>query len=418
MKKAAAFLVLLVLAGPVLGGEGNDPRAIAVIERAIEAMGGDAALAKVKGFQARYSGTYQMGEMASPYTSEMTLLMPDRLLWSLSTPGFSAKCGVDGETTWSSFMAPPARCRGAMEQAIREWLAHYDLLLLRPLLHREDVKLTLAFTLEEEGKVGEEVTATFPDDFAYTLEFETPVGEDGKRGLTRLVGIRGDMTHMDGRKGRFVSKLSGTKTFGEVTLPVKSEMETYVGERRLDRMTEELTSVEWNPLVEASAFAVPPLAMKLDEMTTKTVPAHSAIVIVHEGDHGKLGEGFARVMTIVGETGLMPMGPVTAVFLNDPAETELVDLRTEIRAPVMLMGPPPAALPEGAEIRSIPAVKVATVTVRAPYGTFEGPKIGALAAWAAEQGLAQAGPPQIAYHHQPEGTVPEDQVAEVQLPVK
>ena len=78
--------------------------------------------------------------IAGDGTSEITFERPGRILWALDAGMFQARMCMDGDEGWSDFMAPPGRIRGPMRKAMLEWLNHYDLLLLRPLLGREDVR--------------------------------------------------------------------------------------------------------------------------------------------------------------------------------------------------------------------------------------------------------------------------------------
>jgi effector-binding domain-containing protein len=124
-----------------------------------------------------------------------------------------------------------------------------------------------------------------------------------------------------------------------------------------------------------------------------------------------------RLKKLVTEKQLIATGGIIATYLVDPATVDdPADLRSEIAMPVFLMGAPPE-LPEGVEIRQVPALHVAAMAVKGEYGTVEAAAIPKVAVWMAENGHGFAGAPRMVYLHDAESTVPEDQVSEVQIPV-
>ena len=385
-------------------GTGDDGRAL--IEKAIEAMGGDAALAKVRGGRFRSEGEFTMGAMTSPYTSEMVWIRPDRIVWEMESGGVKGSMGLDGETAWSAFMAPAARVRGPAKEGILEWPLQWDTMLLRPLLHRDDVEIRSAGTEGDEERVQVIVGGK-----TWTLGFRT------EGGATRMVSATGPVTQQDGRMGTLFGTYSEPKEFDGITLPSHMEMEIHVDGKVYHSMKETILEVEWNPEVTDETFRMPELSPVPEEASLKDAPAFTGLVVVHEGPYDTLSESFEKAFRLAGETGVMFLPQATCIYLNDPsAVADPKDLRTQVIVPLMVMGEIPKA-PEGSEIVEFEGIRVAGRMVRGPYGATEGEVIRGIMEWLPTQELGPGGPPRVVYFHDPSNTVPEDQLCEVQVPV-
>ncbi|MHC4473907.1 MAG: GyrI-like domain-containing protein, partial [Planctomycetota bacterium] len=361
-----------------------------LLTKAIECMGGDAALAKVKGMRLETKGTYQMSTMpmAAPYTSEIVYVAPDRHVWRLDAVMFKGAMGIHGETAWSHWMGPPARVTGAMLENMKQMLVHHQVMLVRPLLHLGGAKIT---------GVDDQVQVVFPDGTKYTLTFSA--GE-----ACFLTGFEGDMTHWDGRKGTLKSKLTEPKAFGDLTMPSKHEMQTFIDGELQETMQEEMT-FEWNPTVDDKAFSMPAHELELMKATVKDAPEFQGVMIVHEGAYDTMGDTIKKIYKAVQDSGLMAMGNVTAVFLNDPNEVaDPGELRTEVYMPVMIMGPVPESMTEGAVMKTVPGAQMASMSARGPYGEADVKALGALMSWVGENGYEVVGPPRTVYMHHPEMT--------------
>jgi len=413
MRSTSAFVLgILLITAAGCGGKPAEDTAEAVLARAVTSMGGDAALAKVVGVHLKYEGTYKQGEMESPFTSEIIFVWPNRALWTLESTGFKGAMGMDGETGWSAFMAPVARVAGPAKESLEEWPIHQDIMLVRPLLHRKDVTLRLGEVTEKDGVKVETVLVAFEGKGEFVLVLST---EKGRTFLTRMSGPQ---TLMDGRKGSMESTFTEPKAFGDVTMMTSITMKTWAGGKLEHTLKERIVDAKWNPEVTDETFAMPKLDMKLDTVAVKDLPAGLGLVVVHEGPYENIAESFGKAFALATETKTMFMPQATCIFLNNPAEVaDPKDLRTEVIVALMPMGPPPTKAPEGSELRAIPAVKVAAMTVRGPYGIHEGESIGRIMAWLGQQNGRPAGPPRVLYMHNPAMTVPEDQVSEVQVPI-
>ncbi len=416
LTKMPALLLLAVgpsLAAPAPGSR-IAPEARAVLEKAVASMGGDAALAAVTGMRTTYRGTYRSGSMPPmPYTSTLAWQAPDRIVWHLDAGVFRGSAGASGDRVWMAFMCPPARVRGAVKRSIHEWILMNDMLLVRPLLHRTDVKIAKTGEAKEGGARAETLLLKFDDGHRYALVFRSEADR------TFLAMVKGEMTAWDGRRGTLKVTLSAPRAFGGILFPTKLHHESWIGGKRTETMEEEITAVEWNPKLGEGAFDMPEVKIPLGKPAVKEDPSFTALVVVHRGSYDGLGEAMKKAFRICLDAGLMVAGSVTAVYRNDPKSVkDPSELVTELALPVMLMGPAPTGLPGGAVVKTFPGARVAAMVVRGPYGTVEGPGLAKLGGWVKEKGLAWAGPPRVRYLHNPEGAVPEDQLAEIQIPVK
>lgn len=400
---APALLVLLLLPVARAEEDGEEPRvapaARKILESAMAAMGGAEKLAEIEGLRSKHEGVYRFGEMESPYEATQLFVRPKNLRWDMTSQGMSATMGIDDGKAWSAFMAPPAHCRGPQAKAMRQWLLQLDMLLLRPLLDREDAKLSVGPVRESGGKT---VVVEAEGLGRYELGF----AKEGD--ATRLVSLDGDWTAWDGRAGRVEVRYSEPKTFGDFTLPSKTTTKTFAGKELVEEMEETTKSVEWNPEVEEDAFAMPAPEKTFDAPEVREVPAATGLVLAHEGGWGKIADTIGKLNGLLVERKIMPMGPIVA--LGGAGE----DGPGELFVPTMGT---PEDLPEGLTVRTIPAHRVAAMDRRGEYGTVEANAITMLAAWVKAQGRETAGPPRVVYYHDPAGVVPDEQVSEVRIPL-
>jgi len=414
--RASGLLLVAALgfASPLHAASGPakvQDEARAVLEKAIESMGGDAAVAKIKGMRMATKGIYKMGAMEMPYTATVTYVAPDRFLWKVESPGFQATAGVIGEVAWSQMMAPPARLMGAAKEALVDWVIQTKLFLVRPLLSMENVKISAGRPSKKEG-AGTRVRVAFPSGRRLTLGFAVDHGK------TTLVSVEGDTLLMDGRKGTMKAAYSAPKAFGPLTVPSRVKSETFFEGKIEESVQEETVSIEWNPDVPAKTFEMPESRVAIGKIEVKKTDAMQGIMLVHAGAYDEMGKTIEKLEAIAHEKGLMPMA-VLSIYLNDPAQVkEPSELRTELVLPVMAAGPLPEDLPGGATVKSLPSIEVASMFARGPYGESDSKAFREVMAWIPKNGYAVAGPPRTLYLHDPKFTVAEDLIAEIQIPVR
>jgi effector-binding domain-containing protein len=314
----------------------------------------------------------------------------------------AAMC-IDGEAAWNHWMGPPARVKGPAKEHLTQAALLYEVTLVQPLLDRKDLKVS---------GTGHEVNVEFPSGDKFALTFS-----EGEKCF--LTGVQAGMTHWDGRKASMSVKLSEPKEFGDITYPAKTEAVVTIDGEVVETVKEELTAIAWNPEIRADEFKMPAIDVELMKASEKAVLEMKGVMLVHEGAYDGMGETIKNVYQVCQDAGLMMMAPVNAVFLNSPQEVEdPKELRTEIVLPVAIMGEPPAELPGGAVLKTLPAATVASMTARGPYGKADVEAIGKTMAWIEENGYEVAGPPRCVFFHNPEMTVAEDMVAEVQIPIR
>jgi len=386
----------------------------AVLNRAMESMGGEAALAGFKGLRRKGSRPYQDSRMtmAFPYVAETIFASPDHFLWTMTSGGMTMLSGMSGGVAWSKGMAAPAaRVAGAMKEHYEDALMAHRVGLIRPLLHLDGAKLSGGEAEQEDGRTVHRVRMELKNGKKYVLTFADDAG-------LRLVGLKGDITHWDGRKGEVRQKLSKPTEFGTMTFMAQMESRIFVDGELRETVIEETQSVEWNPKISDDACKMPELSIALMLPALKTSTPAKGVMIVHKGDYQRMGETIKKAMGIVQKAGLMQFGAVTAVYLNDLVNVKDVsELRTEIVVPVVLMGPPPE-LPEGAVMRELKSTRVATMSTRGPYGKADARARHVLLAWVDKEGHEINGNYRTLYRHHPEMTLAEDMISEIQIPIR
>jgi len=299
-----------------------------------------------------------------------------------------------------------------MKKNILEWPIQYQIWLLHPIFSLEGTSVRGGKKVERKGKTEHRVRLQIPNGHKIVLTF---TGEEA----IYLSAMQGDYTHWDGREGEMKSTFAKPKKFGPVTLPSFTRSQTLANGKIQESMQEEITRIEWNPEVPESTFHMPKLDIALMKTSVKQAPAFQGLLLLHKGSYESLGETIQKVYGAAGELGLMPAGALTAVYLNNPMEvSDPSGLRTEVALPVMIPGPPPEKLPGGMSLKSYPEVEVASMTARGPYGDADVKALHQLFEWIPKNGYSPAGNPRTLFHHHPAGTVPEDQISEVQIPVK
>jgi len=394
------LVLLLVMVGLLAAcssqQEENDGRGLLV--GLLMSIGGDTALESVEGVRSTYEGAYA----GMPYTSEVVWTRPHRVIFKLEADGFTGQMGVDNGVAWSSFMAPVARLRGAARENMMEWRHHYEVFLVRPLLHMEGLEIARGPTNRTGGRVVRHVLLTFPDGKRYDLGIQV---EEGK---STLVMVDGDTVLPDGRKGRFTMDLSGHEAFDGIVWPTTVHFRTYVGKTVIQAKTETVTSIQWNPPVTDDTFAMPEMTIHLGVKSVKEAPAVTGLRTIHTGSPKTLDQTVLSLQRLCFDHGFIPMGSAMVTFHT--REIEVV-------YPAEVPDGPGPRLPKGITVVTRPAMKVAAVMCRGPYGTADVKALKALQEWLKEGEYEMVGAPRVVFLHDPNATVGEDQVAEVQIPV-
>jgi effector-binding domain-containing protein len=348
--------------------------------------------------------------MESKYKSELTFVLPDRLLWKLDAGELKAAFGIDGDVAWAEMMAPAARVKGDCREGILDYLLAYKIALIRPLLELPGAELS-AEPLKDKGSHRVDLK------LAGGRKFELTYVE--KEGKTVPASVEGDSFDFEGKKVFSSVKYDTPKPFGPLTLPSVEDSRMIFDGKVQETVHNETKSIDWNPEVPKDYFAMPKPGPESTKAGVKKLAESKGVMLLHKGSYDTMGETIKKVTAVCREAGLPQVGPCRAIFLNDPGQIEdPSQLMTQVISPVAVMGPPPEKLPGGATLMTLPALEVASLMARGPYGKSDVQALGQLFAWAVANGYGVSGAPQILYYHSPETTVEEDLAFEVQIPVR
>lgn len=348
-----------------------------------------------------------MGTPPMPYQGEYTVdLDGGRARWTIRPPMVPPMTMAhDGQTSWGAWMAPAARYRGWMQQMVGESVAEARMMLAPATVD------PAALTLVSEKPEG--------DPPAWRLAYTPESGGEwtvwiNDAGL--VLRVEHEYRFMDGEpmQGRWVR--SAPEVFGGCSVPTEVLFEGTRDGEVLERVEEKVVDVVWDPELSEESFAFAGPGMVLDEVGVKTVPASTVVSLTHVGAYDAIGPAIDRLMDELMEAGLMPMGPVAGTYLNDPSKVAADELETRLSVPVMIAGEPPA-LSEGLSIEQWPETQVAFAWHRGDFAG-EGEAHARLMAWMTESKKKPAGPPRALWYHDPEITVAEDLITEVQVPVR
>jgi DNA gyrase inhibitor GyrI len=399
------FTALLTACAPLAS---VDP----VLDRAEAALGGKEALEGIDAFRLRGNGTWSsphLGFPPLPYEVEIVFQLPDRYRWEIRPAmGEPMSMGFDGQDAWGRWSAPPARYRGWMGQMVREAPAELRARLVLPARREEGTPLVLTTPDPTGDPPAYEVSYTPAAGGEWILRFDAVSGH--------LVGMAHGYYFMDGEPMDGRLEWSEPRTFDGITLPSVTRYRGTRGAETLEVIEETVTAIEWNPEIPDGFFSCPETGIEADTVATRTLAPMIVVTLRHVGAYEEMSASMDRLMEGVFAAGLMPMGGVHGTYHDDPRSVPPDELRTDLSVPVMIMGETPE-LPEGFSVQQWPETKVAyTYHLGEPAG--EGEAHARLWQWMAETGGVPAGPPRAIWFHDPEITVPEDQVTEVQVPIR
>lgn len=408
-RKALVFVVVLAaLLAACAPLSAVDP----VLDRAEQALGGKEVLAGIEAFRFRGHGTWSSPTLSFPslpYEIEIVFQLPDRYRWEVRPAmGESMSMGFDGQDAWGRWSAPPARYRGWMRDLVREGATELRARLVLPARLEEGSSFTLAAPEEDGDPPAYQVTYTPAAGGEWTLRFDADSGH--------LVGMAHGYRFMDGEPMDGRMEWSVPKAFDGITFPSVTSYRGTRGELILEAIEETVESIEWNPEIPDGFFSCPETGIDAAAVATRTMEPMTVVTLQHVGPYEEIPESMDRLMDSLFAAGLMPMGGVHGTYHDDPRSVPPDKLHTDLSVPVMIMGETPD-LPESFTVQQWPETKVAyTYHLGEPAG--EGEAHARLWQWMAETGGVPSGPPRAIWFHDPEITVPEDQVTEVQVPVR
>jgi zinc protease len=108
-----------------------------LLDRVIEAMGGEERLSRVHGLVWTSSGNFFQGDERIPYDAEWAFALPLRFRWTVRSHGVLFTEATDGALAWRDEGEGPVALDGAASQAVREMAADNRLSLLVTLKDEE-----------------------------------------------------------------------------------------------------------------------------------------------------------------------------------------------------------------------------------------------------------------------------------------
>ncbi len=370
-------------------------KAIAIVDRAIEAAGGLEALTeKFAAYTVKSKGLY----IGMPY--EMTTLWkaPDRMYMAIDTGDMVM--GYVADTCWNVMNGVVIDCfpEEAKTVPTQLYLARIEGLYI---LKQPAFRFEYKGPGEINGRATDAIEATHPDGpVPVWMEF---YADTGLLARTRYPGSFG------GTEGPVVHDILTYREVDGVQVPLKSVVSAG-GKTYVEDMMQEITWAVDEALFERPAqraFGAP---------AVRDLAAQTVAYVIHEGAYEGIGGTLDPMMAWAVEAGLDIMGPPTFVYLLSPGQTDDPAMyRTEIRVPVTANRDLTAAH----AVYSIKRVEPMTVAARLEKGPYDqaAEAIGPLAAWCGENGYAVAGPPMLTGYSDPSKTAPEELLNEILLPV-
>jgi hypothetical protein len=234
---AIAIIGLVALAGPVRGSE---KEAKEILNRAIKAHGGAAALTRAAQLKRTDVGNQVVLARAVPFTSQVVRSLPDKVRLTVEAAGTKTVLVLNGEKAWQSDGGPAAELLPARASEVRDE-AYVDYVATL-------VPLTKAgYTLSSlpKAKVGGEAVAGIkavhkgrPDVRLYFSEKTGLLAKIERE--ARVAGLKVDQEYLYGAYKDFdgvklptkqTVMINGKKftefTSGDVTFPVKLDEKTF-----------------------------------------------------------------------------------------------------------------------------------------------------------------------------------------------
>jgi DNA gyrase inhibitor GyrI len=384
----------------------------AVLDKAEQALGGRSMLAGVEAIRIRSHGLWEMPSRQippTPFEVELVFQRPDhvRLLWKFPEEmGGEFRFGHDGQDAWGQFGAPPARCQGWHRQVVLQLVAEPQLYLIAPA--RAEHGDAFALAAEDNGLV-HLVYRPLADSDTWHVWFDRDAGH--------LVRLEHTSYQMDGQRALFRGVRSVPKDFAGLIYPSRSKFESMRDGKVIEAGEETIDSIELNPKLPDDFFSRPGWDVDATTIAVKDMAEETVVQFEHRGPFEDIGKSLAAAMDVILAAGLVPIGAASGAYLTDPKSTAPQDLRADLAVRVANLRAEAPSLPAGYSLTTLPARRVAYAYHRGSY-TGETEAHERLRTWMAQQGLLPAGPPRVIWFHDPEVTVEDDLVTEIQVPLQ
>jgi effector-binding domain-containing protein len=218
---------------------------------------------------------------------------------------------------------------------------------------------------------------------------------------------------MHKQEGEFKVKYSKHKDVCGVKFPGKWEV-TFAGK---PFVTEEIIKVKCGP-VDDSVFEQPDQVAD-GTFVEKTTQPMAMACIKHKGPYEKINTATKSLMDLMGKQKMAPMGPMMMTYLKSPPKVKKPKkFVTEICMPVA--GKPPKRPKKKGKLtlKGMKPMNVLAVYGSGDYQKKSAELMKALVAEAKKRKLKTKGPVCGVYYMDPTKTPPDQQVAEMMIPVK
>jgi hypothetical protein len=242
MRYLLPCLALAASATPLRAGERED--ALALIDKAVKAHGGEDALKKARTAQRNGSGTLNQGDRLAPFVEESVFSLPERARMTLEVGGRQQRMVVTPDKAWQQQGGgPPADVDRETAESAREELYVQWLTTLLP-LRQDGVTLALAADDQVSGRPAAVVKVSSKGRPDVRLFF------DKQSGLLVKAERRARQAGLPVDKGYIFAE---HKAFDGALLPTRYA-ETINGRRFI-----EMTALTWKllPRVDDALFARP-----------------------------------------------------------------------------------------------------------------------------------------------------------------
>ena len=301
----------------------------------------------------------------------------------------------------------PARCKGWHREVVLQLVAEPRLYLIAPARAEHDNAFALdTATTTEDSESVKVVYRPTAEGKSWNVWFAKDTGD--------VVMLEHDSYQMDGKPALFRSARSEPKNFGGLNYPSRVKYQSMRDGEVIESGEETVDAIDINPELPADFFTCPKWESDPATIGIKEAPEETIVKFEHRGAYCDIGTSLGPMMDVIMSSGLVPVGAASGTYLSDPAATG--EPRTELAVRVAKVKEGEPSLPGGYVFTTHPARRVAYAYHRGDHQQ-EGEAHDRLNSWIASKGLKASGPPRAIWYHDPEVTVEEDLITEVQIPV-
>ena len=377
--------------------EPPEKSALSIVTRAVEAMGGAAALEEKTSSMSMVSKGKYYG---ADYTMKSLWQAPDKMLMAIDT---GLTMAYSSDDCWTLHGEVVVDCPSMEKKSMAQTLWSYHVFCIYPLL-TEDVNLEY---------LGEESIDDSPVDVVKVTGAKAPMAItlyfDQETGLLRRGSFEADYA---GQNGLLTHDMLEYEDVANLKLAKVTTM-SFDGK---ELMKDTVEQFDFTPVAD-TAFDrpnQPPVGVP----AVRPLPKHWAAVAMHKGPYEEIGGAIGALFGKIMGNGLLPMGDMMMVFLVGPPNAQdPAQYLTQLRIPVSPPGDLDKLKEAGLQLEEFEDSTMAVQFALGPYQkAAEG--FGGLAKWAGENGYMISGPPGMIAYGDPKDIPEEKLPSELFFPVK